>query len=256
MTRGPTGCGRSPLSDMPVSMEFNSKASPSQRASLDEARLKARVAKGGLTPAPGAYDPKRLATDSEQLAGTTAFKSKSDRKADSTLREQGDPGSYNPYDNRSMASNASRSFNRSQQTGAGGFGSKVKRAELSTPNEAPGPGTYDAKLPSSPEAKQGSAFASNTKRGAYLGKSQTPGSGEYDPADVTARTPGGDSMFKNKDDRFKKSLELEYAAHVAPGSYSSDGHTIEKKVRQSRGKVSSAFASTSLRGDMFMGHRC
>ena len=63
-------------------------------------------------------------------------------------------------------------------------------------------------------------------------------------------------MFKNKDNRFKKSMELEYAAHVAPGSYNHEANTIEKRYKQNRGKVSSAFASTSLRGDMFLGHRC
>jgi len=222
---------------------------------MDEARMKARAQRFGLNPAPGAYDPKRQGSTSDDLAGSTAFKSKSDRKADGTLREQGDPGAYNPYDNTSMASKTSQSFNKSQQTGAGGFGTKVKRPELSTPNEAPGPGTYDARLPASPESKQGSAFASQTKRGAYLPKTQTPGSGEYDPSD-TGSINGGDSMFRNKDERFKKSIEMEYSAHVGPGSYSHEHQSIEKRYRQSRGKVSSAFASTSLRGDMFMGHRC
>ena len=50
---------------------------------------------------------------------------------------------------------------------AGNFGTRTKRAELSVPNDAPGPGTYDAKEPVKPEAKQTSAFASQTKRGAY-----------------------------------------------------------------------------------------
>ena len=240
---------------MPVSMTMVNGASPTQRASMDEARLKARTSKYGLTPAPGAYDPKRTPSTAEDLAGTTAFKSKSERKNDGMLRDQGDPGAYNPHDGANMAASTSRSFNKSQQQGSGGFGTKVKRPELSTPNDAPGPGTYDAKLPSSPEAKQGSAFASQTKRGAYLGKQQTPGSGEYDPSEKE-KIAGGDSMFKAKDQRFKKSIELEYAAHVAPGSYSHEGHTIEKRYKQNRGKTSAAFASTSLRGDMFMGHRC
>jgi len=204
------------------------------------------------TPGPGSYDAKLGVTDVDQLAGSAAFKSKSDRKNDVSLKEVGDPGAYNPFDNTTMAAETSKSFNKSQQTGAGGFGTKVKRAELSVPNDAPGPGTYDAKLPEAPEAKQGSAFASQTKRGAYLPKQQTPGAGEYDPAMAQEKINGGDSMFKNKDERFKKSMELEYAAHVGPGSYAQADRTVELDFKKSSGKVSSAFASTSLRADSFM----
>ena len=75
-----------------------------------------------------------------------------------SLKEVGDPGAYNPYDNTTLAAQTSKSFNKSQQTGAGGFGTKVKRAELSVPNDAPGPGTYDAKLPEAPEGRRGNAF--------------------------------------------------------------------------------------------------
>jgi hypothetical protein len=198
-------------------------------------------------------DPKRPSSTSAEVSGSAAFKSKSDRKTDGSLREVGDPGAYHPYDGITVAHSSRRSFNKSQMTGAGGFGSKVKRAELSSPNDAPGPGTYNAKLPESPEAKQGSSFASQTKRGAYLPKSQTPGAGEYDPAYRQERMQGGDSMFRNKDQRFKKSIELEYAAHVGPGSYASEYNTIGSRSRMSRGKPSGAFASTSLRGGLFMG---
>merc|ERR1712023_600158 len=107
-------------------------------------------------------------------------------------------------------------------------------------------------LPEAPEAKQGSAFASQTKRGAYLPKAQTPGAGEYDPADAQSKINGGDSMFKNKDERFKKSMELEYAAHVGPGSYAQTDKTVELVFKKESGKVSSAFASTSLQADSFL----
>ena len=62
---------------------------------------------------------------------------------------------------------------------------------------------------------------------------------------------GGESMFKNKDERFKKSMELEYSAHVGPGSYSQGDRTVELDFKKAGGKVSSAFASTSLRSDSF-----
>lgn len=188
------------------------------------------------------------------MSGSAAFKSKSDRKTDGSLREVGDPGAYQPYNGNELANTSRRTFNKSQMTGAGGFGTRTKRAELTKPNDAPGPGTYDAKLPEAPEAKQGSSFASQTKRGAYLPKAQTPGAGEYDPSYRQERMTGGDSMFKNRDERFRKSIELEYAAHVGPGSYSAgDYNSIASRSRASRGKPSGAFASTSLRGGLFMG---
>jgi len=176
-----------------------------------------------------------------------AFKSKTERKPDETLKEVGDPGLYNPYDNTSLASGVSKSFNKGQQSGSGNFGTKTKRAELSVPNDAPGPGTYDAKEPAKPEAKQGSAFASQTKRGAYAKKEVTPGAGEYEPKVAGDAVAGGDSMFRNKEQRFKKSQELEQQAHVGPGSYQQNDHTVESQFNANVGKVSSAFASTTLR---------
>ena len=183
-----------------------------------------------------------------QLAGSTAFKSKTERKPDETLKEVGDPGLYNPFEGKGVSGLAGQSFNKSQQSGTGNFGTRTKRAELSVPNDAPGPGTYDAKEPAKPEAKQGSAFASQTKRGAYTRKEVTPGAGEYDPkVQGEAHVEGGDSMFKNKELRFKKSAEIESQAHVGPGSYSQEQMTIKSDFQKNIGHVSYAFASTTLR---------
>ena len=242
-----------PSTVRPLGADMQRSSSPSQRAREDQARMRARQGKYGLNPGPGTYDPRRPSSTKEDIAGSSAFKSKSDRKVDQSLREVGDPGSYNPYDAMTVGAQSTRSFNRSASTGAGGFGTKTQRAQLSTPNDAPGPGTYDARLPQASEAKQGSAFASQTKRGAYLRKQTTPGAGEYDPS-LRDKIGGGDSMFRSRDERFKKSMELEYAAHVGPGSYSSHDHlSVAAKSRKARGKASPAFASTSLRGDLFMG---
>ena len=82
---------------------------------------------------------------------------------------------------------------------------------------------------------------------------QAPGAGEYEPNDRQQRTTGGDSMFRARDDRFKRSVELEYGAHVGPGSYSAEHNTVARAAHRARGKSSAAFASTSLRGDLFMG---
>ena len=102
---------------MPVSMSgavggMGGIQSPSQRMHIDEARLKARAAQHGLVPGSGSYDPKRMQVTADELAGTTAFKSKSGRKLDGTLKDNGDPGAYNPYDGFQLASQSSRSFNK------------------------------------------------------------------------------------------------------------------------------------------------
>ena len=221
---------------------------PSQRAKADTERVAARQAQMARNPGPGAYQPKRAPRTAEELAGSTAFKSKSERKPDEMLKDAGDPGLYNPYEGGGIGSQSVRSFNKSQQSGAGNFGTRTKRAELSVPNDAPGTGTYDAKEPAKPEAKQGSAFASQTKRGAYTRKEVTPGAGEYEPKGPgESRVEGGDSMFKNKDMRFKKSAEIESQAHVGPGSYSQEQMTIKSDYQKHIGHVSYAFASTTLR---------
>eukprot|EP00325_Prymnesiales_sp_UTEX-LB-985_P031446 CAMPEP_0174717508 /NCGR_PEP_ID=MMETSP1094-20130205/26468_1 /TAXON_ID=156173 /ORGANISM="Chrysochromulina brevifilum, Strain UTEX LB 985" /LENGTH=243 /DNA_ID=CAMNT_0015917435 /DNA_START=69 /DNA_END=800 /DNA_ORIENTATION=- len=241
-------------------MTMSPRGSASSRQMIDEARMKARMAKWGQNPGPGSYDPKQHGDQgfrqpqTNNYAGSMAFKSKSDRTNENILREAGDPGAYEPYSTMNVASKSAQSFNRSQQTGAGGFGTKSKRAELSVATDSPGPGTYDGKLPTSPEAKQGSSFASQTKRGAYIPKTVTPGAGEYDPRESQQKLRGGDSMFKNRHDRFKMSMDIEVSRHVGPGSYGSGSHnTIASRYQRNRGKVSGAFASTSLRGDMFMG---
>ena len=83
-------------------------------------------------------------------------------------------------------------------------------------------------------------------------KEITPGAGEYDPSDPrSTKITGGDSMFKNNDDRFKKSLEAEQLAHVGPGSYAQGDMTLSQSVGMNSGKVSSAFASTTLRDGGF-----
>ena len=59
-------------------------------------------------------------------------------------------------------------------------------------------------------------------------------------------------MFRNADERFKKDISAERAALVGPGSYDQEGGAIGRKSTAIKGKVSSAFASTSLR-DGFLG---
>ena len=51
--------------------------SPSKRAALDAARIKARQAKLAQGPGPGSYDVRPPQSSTTDLAGSTAFRSKS-----------------------------------------------------------------------------------------------------------------------------------------------------------------------------------
>ena len=244
---------------------------------MDAARLKAKAERYSRTPGPGAYDAKvpggrtevhaarappppiahtrpliALARPS-QNAGAAAFKSSTKRGKDADLAYMGDPGAYDAYASSDLASNAGKSYAKSMQSGTGGFGSSAPaRAPLSSVIDAPGPGAYDAKRPSKPEAAQSSSFASKTNRGAYTKTSEAPGVGSYDPAVRSDTVLGGQSAFKNGEQRFKKDAAMEAQAHVGPGSYTNEEKTIGKKIAADTGKVSSAFASTTLR-DGFLG---
>ena len=123
------------------------------------------------------------------------------------MKDVGDPGLYNPTAGADLASKTSKTFNKSQQRGTGGFGTTSKRAELSQVVDNPGPGAYDSKEPVKPEAKQSSAFASQSKRGANSRSETTPGVGEYAPENSMApHVTGGDAAFKSKDSRFKNDV--------------------------------------------------
>ena len=92
---------------------------------MDEARVKARLERANRVPGPGAYDVKRPASTGREIAGSYAFKSKTERKPDETLKEVGDPGLYNPYEGASLSAAMSKSFNKSQQSGSGNFGTRT-----------------------------------------------------------------------------------------------------------------------------------
>ena len=200
----------------------------------------------GDVPGAGHYNP-QLPGDAAPSRPGSAFKSRTVRGKDAVMAHVGDPGQYNPMEGRELASDAARSLNKSAQTGSGAFGSKAKRGTQMVSSDTPGAGSYDPKEPGYDGPKQGSAFASKTKRDSIGAKTVTPGVGTYEPKAVIERTLGGDAAFKSKDDRIMKDKTKEATAAVAPGSYDQSQKTFTKEVNESRGKVSSAFASTSLR---------
>jgi len=209
---------------MPPTMIFN--ASPANPAAIDEARARARRERQSKTPGPGAYDAKKPVDGSGQVRASSAFKSRTERSGDQTMKDVGDPGLYNPTAGADLASKTSKTFNKSQQRGTGGFGTTSKRAELSQVVDNPGPGAYDSKEPVKPEAKHSSAFASQSKRGVARIET-TPGVGEYAPENaMTQHVIGGEAAFKSKDSRFKADSTADLASGVGPGSYSQQQLTI------------------------------
>ena len=202
------------------------------------------------TPGPGTYNETATQPDSRP---SSAFKSSTKRDKAAELGYMGDPGAYDPHSGSELAQSATKSYAKSMQAGTGGFGSSAPaRAPLSVTTDAPGPGAYDASKPPRPEAKLSSAFASKTTRGAYTKTSDAPGVGSYDPVGRTDTVLGGDSAFKNGETRFKKDAAADAMSHVGPGSYTYENNTISAKLAPDVGKVSSAFASTTLR-DGFLG---
>eukprot|EP00964_Phaeocystis_antarctica_P036552 scaffold20882_cov71-Phaeocystis_antarctica.AAC.2 len=206
------------------------------------------------TPGPGAYTSAPVAT-SGMADGrpSSAFKSSSKRGKDAELNFMGDPGSYDAHTATEIGTMSRKGFGKSTQSGAGGFGSSSKaRQELVQAGDgaSPGPGSYTMMEPGKPEAKQSSAFASKSTRGQYTKSSDAPGVGSYEPILQQPAVLGGQSAFKSGGQRFKKTDTSD--AHIGPGSYSTEANSITAKASADVGKVSSAFASTTLR-DGFLG---
>lgn len=230
---------------MVVTMSFTHAQTPAGRAAMDEARLRARSERLGANPGPGAYDARRVADNLGQQRPSSAFKSRV--KRGESPGKQGDPGLYNPFTTSDLAATTNKSFNKTQQ-GSGAFGTRAKRADNLVIPDNPGPGTYDSKTPARPEAKQSSAFASVTKRAHSTPTEVTPGVGAYKPSEQAPRTRGGDSMFRSKDLRFKHDETVSASGEaVGPGTYTQEDHTITRKTASNSGKISSAFASNTLR---------
>ena len=90
--------------------------SPSQRNAADIKRLKARAARRGLySPGPGAYSPEKELW--RKVTNSAAFRSSSAQTTSNLIKDQGDPGAYEPHIFLSLAKQASSSWNR-RVTGA------------------------------------------------------------------------------------------------------------------------------------------
>lgn len=202
---------------------------------------------------PGAFD-------SKPSGPSAAFASKSGKAADVALREVGDPGAYNPYDSSSMAAQTSKSFNRSAQRGAGGFGTNAKRTELTVPSDAPGPGAYEntdgAMLFERDAFKPSAAFASASEARPELRSSEAPDANyDVERADGLGMAASAARTFNSKSGTGGFGAQLPRQLHEVkhtpgPGEYEStnvNAPTVSSNLGATRGKTSGAFASDVLR---------
>merc|ERR1719469_1266914 len=206
------------------------------------------------TPGPGAYTSAPAVTSGgADSRPSSAFKSSTKRGKDAELTFMGDPGSYDAHAQSEIGTLSKKSFGKSCQSGAGGFGSTAKaRQELIQAGDgaSPGPGSYNSTEPSKPEAKQGSSFASRSVRGQYSKSSDAPGVGSYEPILQQPAVLGGQSAFKSGGQRFKQDAALEAQSHIGPGSYSYSNNTIDAGMSQSSSKAPAPFGTSTKRPDM------
>eukprot|EP00325_Prymnesiales_sp_UTEX-LB-985_P026383 CAMPEP_0174741956 /NCGR_PEP_ID=MMETSP1094-20130205/77648_1 /TAXON_ID=156173 /ORGANISM="Chrysochromulina brevifilum, Strain UTEX LB 985" /LENGTH=246 /DNA_ID=CAMNT_0015945933 /DNA_START=57 /DNA_END=797 /DNA_ORIENTATION=- len=239
---------------------------PEARIKADAERMKrrelSRAVKAGGSPGPGSYDIRRngLGGSAHVLAGSAAFRSKSDNRPSAVLRDMLAPGTYDAWDGKNI-SKPIKTYNKPSQVGRGEFLTKANRPEWWTHTDGPGPaGYYPKLLPTMQDgAKHGSSFASQTKRAQYIPRQHTPGAGEYDPREGIPHdhVTMGVAAFKGPGYRFKDPLELEYAVHRSPLSYGDVGqHNIAAVARRNRENAEkrsvAPFGCSSLRGgDLF-----
>jgi len=246
--RKPIAQGSAPSS---LARNTSPTLSPSKRAEKDEMRIKARVAKRWGSPGPGQYNPQKLGSGILQLAGSSAFRSKSQRpKVDPFLQESQDPGSYNLTD---VGSQASSSFNRLNAIGHGAFGSSTERTlKLDVRDSTPGAADYSPLVPR-PMASTaadydaaGGAFRSESpQRPRKLLPSASPGVGAYDP-NMTSVEPhiqsGGILMGTGHEARFPSDSlggsGRETGPGVGPGSYDDKSGTIAQTAAQIHARMS------------------
>ena len=188
---------------------------PSHRAEADTARIKARKDRKTAMPGPGTYSPVVIATNRETLAGSSAFKSKSDRAAvvhsSPLLNQTGDPGAYEDPKGFLSVSVTSRAASRTlDKAGKAGFGGTEKRtlvmSNMTTKpptsgwtgavEDTPGPAAYDSQVDekgkeynmyklNGVEKMKSAAFASTLQRAPVtLRNAYVPGPGTYSPNDA------------------------------------------------------------------------
>ena len=199
---------------------MNRDPTPAERAAIHAAKMEARQARRNQTPGPGSYETQRRPRPTG--GGVASFKSNTKRL---TMEEEslGDPGAYDPYTSRDLATTSRASFSRAGKSGGGSFGSLSAREMKMDLRDTPGPGAYDHnkdqlfdKKPSCPS----SAFRSSSSQRMKAAVEETPGVGSYNPnmTAVEPRCNAGVSGMRGKSNRFTVEQSTTDPG-VGPGSY-------------------------------------
>jgi hypothetical protein len=223
-------------------------------------------------PGPGAYEAPKSTLNSGG-GSVAAFKSGSQRGLKELgAMDMGDPGAYDPYTHKELATTSKKSFGRSNRAGMGDFGGTEKREmnlELMGEN-TPGPGAYNggdrmrngkvAALAAmdSGEKMPSSSFHSKTAQREKALNLHVPGAGAYTPnlaltQDSRMSCNSGAGM-RGKGSRFvgADKLARDQNAEPGPGAYETEilrtgGRSNLSAYDTGELMPSAAFASDALR---------
>ena len=247
------------------------KAGPEARIAAHAAKKKSKDNRRAGSPGPGAYSPQLSTLKKGGTQAGSSFKSATKRGVDRNLgaQESGDPGSYDPYTLKELASTSKKSFAKSNRSGQGDFGGKAKRElNIEIMGEAtPGPGAYtgDKMLRSGKKAAlaamdtgemmPSSAFKSTTSKAMPYPNLHVPGAGAYTPM-MTAIEPAPANpamQMRAKGKRFE-SIKQVTDDTVGPGSYESHlEDSLQVSVAKAASKASRAnpgFGTLTLAHDL------
>ena len=188
--------------------------SPSQRAKVDAAKLRAREERrlaqmGGVGPA--SYDPRRPGGTASGLCGSSAFRSSTPRissgknfGSDTLLRDVSldlDPGAYNPDAGRNFAAASARTYYRRENaSGQGSFGSKSARKMKQDimGEEVPCPTNYGDEqkkgLAETGSKMPSASFNSNSRQRPKVRQADLPAPGAYTPTYNLVKPDSGNPM--------------------------------------------------------------
>ena len=198
--------------------------SPSGRAAAHAAKIKSRENRKANNPGPGSYETLQKGKTGNRTS--SAFKSNSKRLGVEDVY-QGDPGAYDPYATQELAQTTKSTFQRSNRSGEGGFGTKATREmkQEIMGKDTPGPGAYSGKSPQADSRVKmpSSAFRSSSQQRSRDHSEDTPGVGSYQPSTsaVEAVVKNSGSGMRGKGERFKAETQTTEDA-IGPCSYSAD----------------------------------
>merc|ERR1719337_608221 len=192
-------------------------------------------------------------------SSSAAFASKSSQRTAQPVTDGPGAQSYSTANVNSMAGNVNKSFNKSLQSGTGGFGTSARRTSegiSARGADMPGPGEYapDISDATPRAARPSSAFASRTNKGDYVRKSDTMGVGDYDAHTSDGMAATATKTFNRKSlgsmGTTKRVYHQTRADMPGPGEYQQNDPTrptVESNLVGGKGKGTGAFASTTLR---------